>query len=46
MYNRITLLYRQNYHNIVNELYFNKTLKKDKKYFPLKREIENVFIVL
>ena len=28
MYNYITLLYSRNYHNIVNQLYFNRTLKK------------------
>ena len=28
MYNWITLLYSRNYHNIVNELYFNKALRK------------------
>ena len=27
MYNSITLLYSRNYHNIVNQLYFNKTFK-------------------
>ena len=26
-----TLLYRGNYHNIVNQLYFNKTFKNEKK---------------
>ena len=31
MYNWITLLYSRNYDNIVNQLYFNKTLKNDKK---------------
>ena len=31
MYNRITLLYSRNYHNIVNQLYLNKTLKNKKK---------------
>ena len=31
MYNWITLLYSRNYHNIVNELYFNKILKNEKK---------------
>ena len=31
IYNWITLLYSRNYHNIVNQLYFNKTLKMDKK---------------
>jgi len=29
MYNWITLLYSRNYHNIVNQLYCNKTLKKE-----------------
>ena len=28
MYNRITLLYSRNDHNIVNQAFFNKTLKK------------------
>ena len=31
MYNQITLLYSRNYHNLVNQLYFNKMLKNDKK---------------
>ena len=31
MYNWITLLYSRNYHNIVYQLYFIKTLKKWKK---------------
>ena len=30
MYNRINLLYSRNAHNIVNQLYFNKTLKNEK----------------
>ena len=30
MYNRITLWYRRNYHNLVNQLYLNKTLKNEK----------------
>lgn len=30
MNNWITLLYRRNYYNIVNELYLNKTSKKNK----------------
>ena len=29
MYDWVTLLYRRNYHNPVNQLYFNKTLKKN-----------------
>ena len=29
--NSITLLYSRNYHNIVNKLCFNKTLKNEKK---------------
>ena len=28
----ITLLYRRNYYNIVNQPYFNKTLKMEKRY--------------
>ena len=32
MYNRITLLYSRNDHNMVNQLYFNKTSKSEKKY--------------
>ena len=32
----ITLLYNRNYHNIVNQLHFNKTLKKGKKETPQK----------
>ena len=28
IYNRITVLYRRNDNDIVNQLYFNKTLKK------------------
>ena len=31
MCNWITLLYNRNYHNIVNQLYLNKTFKKWKK---------------
>ena len=31
MYNRIALLYSRNYHDIVNQLYFNTTLKNEKK---------------
>ena len=31
VYHRITFLYIRNYHNIVNRLYFNKTLKMRKK---------------
>ena len=31
MHNRITLWYGRNYHNIVNQLYINKTLKSEKK---------------
>ena len=31
MYNWIILLNSRNFHNIVNQLYFNKTLKKWKK---------------
>ena len=31
MYNWITSLYSRNYHNIINQLYFNKTLKNEKK---------------
>ena len=31
MYNGITLLYSRNYHNLVNQLYFNKTLKSEDK---------------
>ena len=30
IYNWITLLYSRNYHNMVNQLYFNKTLKNEK----------------
>ena len=30
IYNWTTLLYSRNYHNIVNHLYFNKTLKMEK----------------
>ena len=30
MYNLITLLYNRNYYNIVNQLYFNKTLENEK----------------
>ena len=29
MYNLITLLYNRNYHTIVNQLYFNTTLKNE-----------------
>ena len=29
MYNWIILLYSRDYHNIVNKLYFNKTLKNE-----------------
>ena len=31
MYNWITLLYSRNDHNIINQLYFNKVLKNEKK---------------
>ena len=31
MYNWFSLLYSRNYHNIVNQLYFNKTIKKGEK---------------
>ena len=31
MYNRITLLYTRNEHNIVNQLYSNKEKKEEKK---------------
>ena len=31
MYDRITLFYSRNYHNIVNQLYLNKILKMEKK---------------
>ena len=31
MYDCITLLYSGNYHYTVNQLYFNKTLKNEKK---------------
>ena len=31
MYNRITVLYSRNYHNIVINLYVSKTLKNEKK---------------
>ena len=34
MYNWITLWYRRNYYNIVNQLYFNKTFKNEKKFIP------------
>ena len=39
MYNKITLLYSRNNHNLVNQLYFNKTFKKwggekKRKYLP------------
>ena len=38
MYNWITLLYSRNDHNIVNQLYFNKTLKMKKIDQPKKKE--------
>ena len=31
MYNWITLLHSRNYHNTVNQLYFNRTVKNEKK---------------
>ena len=31
MYNCITVLHSRNYYDIVNQLYFNKTLKHEKK---------------
>ena len=31
MYNWITLFYSRNYHNIGNQLNYNKTLKNEKK---------------
>ena len=31
MYNWVTLLYSRNYYNTVNQLYFNKTLKNEKR---------------
>ena len=31
MHNCITLLCSRNYHNLVNQLYFNKTLKNETK---------------
>ena len=31
MYNWLTLLYRKNKHNIVNQLYSNKNIKKKKE---------------
>ena len=31
MYNWITLLYSRNYHNLVNQIYINQTLKSEKK---------------
>ena len=35
MYDGVSLLYRRNWHNIVNELYFNKKIKN---------EMQSVFI--
>ena len=45
MYNWITLLYSRNYYNIVNEPYFNKTLKnrKKKEYLELIKYTGNTF---
>ena len=47
MYDWHTLLYRINYHNIVNQLYFNKTLKiKKTKYINyISVKLENLFKV-
>ena len=39
MYYKITLLYSRNYHNLINQLYFNKTLKNEKKPEPQKTYI-------
>ena len=41
MYNWITLLYIRNYQSIVNQLYFNKTLKNEKT--KQKMEIKKTF---
>ena len=48
MYNLITLLYNRNYHTIVNQLYFNTTLKneegkkkKRKQPTPNKQKVDN-----
>ena len=40
VYNWITLLYSRNYHNIVNQLYFNKTLRIKKR---IKRNREKTY---
>ena len=41
VYNWVTLLYNRNWHNIVNQLYFNfKKVKKNKNDFHLFTEID------
>ena len=35
MYDWVTLSYSRNYHSLVNQLYFNKTLKSLQMEFPL-----------
>ena len=43
MYNWITLLYNRDYHKIVNQLYFNKSLKKwGEKAIEINNEIDHL----
>ena len=46
MDNWITLLYIRNYHNIINQLCFNKTLKNKKRSFASKLIIATVYFQL
>ena len=42
MYNWITLLYRRNQHNIVNQLYFNKEIKRNRGSQPSEMHVLNL----
>ena len=43
MYNWITLLYSRNYCNIVNQLYFSKTLKNKKNQEIIKNGLVRIY---